>query len=186
MCREHPRHRTVDEIVAKVWLIGRSYSAAIERRRDAKGTGDDFYEKEVGPQMQSQPIDSWLGMVQDNDIPGSPATIVVHKKLTDLFREITGLEKRSLASKYLHLHKPNAFFIYDSRARQSIVKLVPRIADIAELDADEFDPEYRDFVRRCTWLRDHIRQTLGVELTPREIDSRVLTIGDDVRPGSDG
>lgn len=34
MCRKYPNHGKEDEIIAKVWLIGCSYSAAIERRRN--------------------------------------------------------------------------------------------------------------------------------------------------------
>jgi hypothetical protein len=33
LCQAHPRHDHSDAIVAKVWLIGRSYAAAIERER---------------------------------------------------------------------------------------------------------------------------------------------------------
>ena len=32
MCRESPLHEDPDVVVGKVWLIGRSYAAAIERR----------------------------------------------------------------------------------------------------------------------------------------------------------
>ena len=178
MCRAHPEHSHDGEIVAKVWLIGRSYAASIERRRNAKHIGDDFYEAVVAPTMRNQPIDLWLGSIQQTDKSGSAKTVAIHKKLTDLFYSITDLEKRSLASKYLHFHKPEAFFIYDSRARQSITKVVPRLKEIPELETDEFDPEYRDFVRRCVWLRDNIQKTLGTELTPREIDKLLLMITD--------
>ena len=179
MCRAHPGHSEDDEIVAKIWLIGRSYAASIERRRNAKHIGDDFYEAVVAPTMRNQPIDLWLGSIQQTDKSGSAKTVVIHKKLMDLFHSITDLEKRSLASKYLHFHKPDAFFIYDSRARQSITKIVPRLNEIPELETDEFDPEYRDFVRRCVWLRDNVQKTLGTGLTPRAIDKLLLMITDD-------
>jgi hypothetical protein len=39
LCQDHPGHDHGDAIVAKVWLIGRSYAAAIERRKNAKDTG---------------------------------------------------------------------------------------------------------------------------------------------------
>jgi hypothetical protein len=43
LCRKHPSHKTADEILAKVWLIGRSYAASIERRKNVKETvGRDF------------------------------------------------------------------------------------------------------------------------------------------------
>ena len=32
MCRDHPGHTDTDVISGKMWLIGRAYSAAIERR----------------------------------------------------------------------------------------------------------------------------------------------------------
>lgn len=83
-----------------------------------------------------------------------------------------------MASKYIYFYKPEAFFIYDSRARQSITKVVPQLKEILELETDEFDHEYRDFVRRCVWLRDNILKTLGTELTPREIDKLLLMITD--------
>jgi hypothetical protein len=178
MCRVHPGHSKDDEIVAKVCIIGRTYAASIERRRNTKNTGDNFYEAVVAPAMRKHPIDSWLTSIKKTDTPGSVKTIVIHKRLMDLFRSITDLDKRSLASKYLHFHKPYAFFIYDSRTRQSITKVVPRLNEIPELEADAFDIEYRDFVRRCVWLRDNVLKTLGTELTPREIDKLLLMITD--------
>jgi len=35
LCSEHPDHEDVLQVVAKLWLIGRAYSAAIERRPTA-------------------------------------------------------------------------------------------------------------------------------------------------------
>ncbi len=179
MCQTYPGHTEHDAIIAKICLIGRSYAAAIERRKNAKHIGDDFYETVVAPTMRSQPIDLWLDSIQSADKSGCVRTVVIHRKLMDLFQSITDLEKRSLAAKYLHFHKPNAFFIYDSRARQSITKVVPRLNEIPELKADEYDPEYKDFVRRCVWLRDHVQKSLGAELTPREIDKLLLMIAND-------
>ncbi len=122
---KHSGHCKADEIVAKIWLIGRSYAASIERRRNATRAGDRFYEETVAPAMRESGIDSWLASVPRHGQPGSPESVEVHKMLTDLFRSVTGLNKRSLASKYLHFHNPDAFYIYDSRARQAITKVVP-------------------------------------------------------------
>jgi hypothetical protein len=33
MCEKYPGHDEDNEIIAKIWLIGRSYAAAIERRK---------------------------------------------------------------------------------------------------------------------------------------------------------
>jgi hypothetical protein len=179
LCQSHPEHTRDDEIVAKIWLIGRSYAASIERRKNAMGgNGDNFYESVVAPAMRESNIDSWLSSIPMTDECGGAKSIEVHKMLLDLFHSITDLEKRSLASKYLHFHKPKAFFIYDSRARHSITKVVPRLNQISAIAADSFDPEYRDFVRRCVWLRNHIHKTLKETLAPREIDKLLLMIAD--------
>ena len=51
MCEEEPEHKQIDVIVGKIWLIGRSYAAAIERRKNAVVVGDDFYYDVVAPKM---------------------------------------------------------------------------------------------------------------------------------------
>lgn len=174
LCDTHPGHKTSAEIIAKIWLIGRSYAASIERRRNANQFGDGFYEATVVPTIKKSGLDKWLMSVSSDDVPN---TIVVHKKLMDLFASITGgLEKRSLASKYLHFHRPDAFFIYDSRAKRAITKVVPRLNHLPNISAALYDREYRDFVRRCAWLRDEILSTHGVVLSPREIDKLLLAM----------
>lgn len=179
LCKSHPAHKTDVEIVAKVWLIGRSYAASIERRKNPEQLGDDFYKKIVAPTIKASGIDSWIASVMNTDIPGSPITISVHKRLTDLFESITGLGKRSLASKYLHFHVPELFYIYDSRARKAIIKVTPRLNAIPDVSTDRFDREYKDFVRRCVWLREDIHAKHGTYHTPREIDTLLLRIADD-------
>jgi hypothetical protein len=59
LCDDHPGHTANNAIIAKVWLIGRSYAAAIERRRE-KGefSGDEFYVKHVAPCIRSSDIDA--------------------------------------------------------------------------------------------------------------------------------
>lgn len=96
--------------------------------------------------------------------------------MTDLFAALTNLNKRSLASKYLHFHRPNLFYLYDSRAAWAIKQVTPRLSSISHLEVDEHDWTYRDFVRRCVWLRARVQETLSIFLTPREIDKILLTI----------
>lgn len=51
MCSNNPYHNQSDIIVGKIWIIGRSYAAAIERRKNASNTNDDFYYDVVAPKM---------------------------------------------------------------------------------------------------------------------------------------
>ena len=115
MCNEYPNHNKEDEIIGKIWIIGRSYAAAIERRKNAdEYYGDDFYFDAVAPKMLEigKELDERLSKL--NKSKGSIADEIreilsLHKFLMDAFFEMTGLEKRSLASKYLHFHCSEKF-----------------------------------------------------------------------------
>ena len=180
MCEEKPEHTQIDVIVGKIWLIGRSYAAAIERRKNAVDAGDDFYYEVVGPKLLEigPELDDRIAKLQKSKglIAGDVEEILkTHKYLMDTFYELTGLEKRSLASKYLHFHCPEKFFIYDSRARAGIGKLVKR-PDKGRLSGiTSYDTEYGDFVCRMLELQAYLYEQLGINELPRKLDSFLLT-----------
>jgi hypothetical protein len=184
LCQDNPKHNIDAAIIAKVWLIGRSYAAAIERRKNAEETSDGFYEITVVKKIKTSGLDNWL-----NNLPSQilnpwhelGAVITVHKRLMDLYFDLTGLEKRSLASKYLHFHRPDLFFIYDSRAKEAVMKITPRPNEIKDITAEDSDSEYHIFCRRCQYLRDSITERFSVTLTPRQIDKILLRITDKIR-----
>jgi hypothetical protein len=118
-CASNPRHEEVPVVLAKVWLIGRAYAAAIERRRNKIDQNDDFYVNEVAPIIIESSIDTWISAAahfKEPDSSSQHAVLTAHANLTALFKQITNLEKRSLASKYLHFHLPKVVYIFDSRA----------------------------------------------------------------------
>ena len=43
LCQENFYHQDDQKILSKVWLIGRAYSAAIERRKNKDTINDNFY-----------------------------------------------------------------------------------------------------------------------------------------------
>ena len=59
LCRSHPAHDDESVVIAKMLLIGRAYSAAIERRKNKEqGAGTDtFYVETVGPMLRKSKID---------------------------------------------------------------------------------------------------------------------------------
>src|SRR6266576_2399763 len=106
MCAERPEHTDIDVIASKIWLIGRAYSAAIERKVRVK-KGEDFYHQIVAPRIRDSRVDEWIKSVSDIDrltTYNLALSLSCHKKLTDLFATLTSFQKRSLASKYLHFH----------------------------------------------------------------------------------
>lgn len=179
LCSSHPHHKTRQEVIVKVWLIGRSYSAAIERRKskNSDSPGDLFYEDKVAPAIINSKIDVWFTLLKNERTPEN--AIATHCKLTALFYEITKLEKRSLASKYLHFHFRDLFFIYDSRSVAAIRKVTPSSEKYLQgFSLKEFDKEYANFFRRCLWLQKALRHQYGRELSPRDLDKILLYVAD--------
>lgn len=187
LCQDHPKHVRDDAIVAKVWLIGRSYAAAIERRREVEDTSDNFYQTIVIEKIKNSNLDQWLAALPkrmtDPSTELSPI-ITVHKRLTNIFSAMTGLKKRSLASKYLHFHRPDLFFIYDSRTKQAINKITPSLNRIKNITAEEKDSEYHSFCRRAQCMRESINKQFNKNLNPRQLDKILLRIRDKIKKSS--
>lgn len=179
LCRKHPKHKDDKEIIAKVWIIGRTYAAAIERSKSrGKFKGNDFYVDCVAKCIRKSHIDEWFSSLKDIrslDHDTLKPILKVHCKVTNLFEDISEQEKRSLASKYLHFHFPKLFFLYDSRTKNAIKKLSNIIGRAGRFDGCA-DNEYRKFCEKCLKLRDHIKEQFGKTLKPRELDKLLLDL----------
>ncbi len=178
LCRAHPTHADGPAVIAKMWLIGRSYAAAIERRRDRAAGKDDFYIEVVAPQIVASPIDQWLLQLAEFSHPSVdslPPILRTHAQVTKLFDQISGLEKRSLASKYLHFHLPHLFYIFDKRAVTAMRKLTDLVGR-AHVPPEEADLEYGKFALKCLRLQDHIAEAFGITMVPRDLDKLLLRL----------
>lgn len=176
MCKKYPHHDDTDIIVSKIWLIGRSYAAAIERRRNTKDEeiSEDFMYNKVAPALKrrAKKLDRMIDELNalEGDYKDNAKTVLeLHKYLTDIFEDITGLEKRSLASKYLHFHCPDKVLIYDNRAKEA-ARMTVHHPDVNPKWKNKYDEQYADFYARIIAMVDEI----GTHPTPREIDSFLL------------
>lgn len=180
LCAEHPDHNDKHCIVAKVWLIGRSYAAAIERRRNKKDiSSDDFYYDVVAPEMLKigKKLDTRIEKIKtfpSIDTDNLPYILETHNKLMTLFCDLTKLEKRSLASKYLHFHCPNAFYIYDSRANTALKQFIKKDKETPVIKDGKFDKEYKFFCLRMLELQNYCTEETGEIPTPRKLDGFLL------------
>lgn len=195
MCRKYPYHTDESEIIAKVWLIGRSYAVSIERskkRKEEKASGqvsDDFYADTIAPYFKGG-FDKEISEARGLDILTDKNLCVileVHKKTVDFISRITGDDKRSFASKYLHFHFPNLFFIYDSRASKAIkdifkeingdeeeVKEIIKIKEIIK-KCRNYDKIYADFFIKCFLFQKFCEnEKNNVPLTMRQVDSFLI------------
>lgn len=178
LCRTYPTHASDAAVIAKVWLIGRSYAAAIERRRERPEGDDDFYIDVVAPQIVASPIDQWLQQLAEFSHPNAdslPHILRTHAQVTTLFGQISGLEKRSLASKYLHFHLPHLFYIYDTRAVKAMRKFSGLVGRARGTPADT-DLEYGKFALKCLRLQDHVTHMFGITMLPRGLDNLLLRL----------
>ena len=182
MCAKNPLHDDANVIVGKLWLIGRSYAAAIERRKNisVSNRDEDFYYDTVAPKMLSigKELDERISKLKDASVLCDchlDCVLSTHKFLMDAFYEITDLEKRSLASKYLHFHCPSMFYIYDSRASQAIRKKVTLDKQRASAHYPcGCDVEYANFCVRMLELQEFCEKQFGKTLMPRELDDFLL------------
>ncbi|MGQ0578153.1 MAG: hypothetical protein ACT4PQ_04490, partial [Betaproteobacteria bacterium] len=93
------------------------------------------------------------------------------------FSEISDLEKRSLASKYLHFHVPKLFFIYDSRAVEAMREFSDVLPRAGRTDGTG-DNEYRKFAEKCSALGAHCTNEFGLCPLPRQIDNLLLKVNE--------
>jgi hypothetical protein len=179
LCQRYPRHTVDSEIIAKIWLIGRAYSASIERGRgkaaDSGLSNDRFYAEAVPKALRASRLDEKLGALaklKETKESNVGPVLDAHTHLVHVFQGLTNKSKRSLASKYLHFHRPDLFFIYDSRAVQGIRALgIPARALDVPPSADR---EYARFVGAAIGVREYVRSELRRRLSPRELDRLLL------------
>lgn len=181
MCAQEPYHNKKDVIIGKLWLIGRSYSAALERRKTGDGCDStEFYADVVAPKMLEigDELDRRIGVLKEYDRltdDNLDSLLSTHMFLTDVFNQLTKLDKRSLASKYLHFHSPNAVYIYDSRASNAIRKVVRKNKyQLYKHYSCGCDTIYADFCVRALNLQELVSQKYGRILSCREIDDFLL------------
>lgn len=183
MCKENPKHENEHVIVAKIWLIGRSYAAAIERTEKAREANDFYYEKVVPKVSEIKGgLDSRIAELNNGEKyerlsrDNLDKALEAHNFLMKEFNKITGKDNRSLVSKYLHFHCPSMFYIYDSRAVYAMEKLGIGKERLNKRDPrkHKYDKKYVTFCDNALDLQEYIEKEHGQKVTPRDIDNFLL------------
>ncbi len=183
LCKEHMEHNNDHIIVAKIWLIGRSYAAAIERRKNTDDNANDFYYDVVAPKMKEKgkELDERIKTINEYDktLDEDKIKYIIktHAFLMNIFRGISGQNKRSLASKYLHFHCPDYFFIYDSRATSHIGTYATKDSNIfnkvtKDMKEEDYDVEYCNYYLKSFQISKYAKEC-HIDLSPRDIDNIV-------------
>lgn len=187
LCSKYPDHRNPEEIVAKVLMIGRIYAVALERIKTKLRINDDFYLEAIVPLFQRSNLDQRLGTLRGKSLSDQQVfeeTLQVHSYLIKLIGGLESderyLKKRSFASKYLHFHLPDLFFIYDSRAQNAMTlfnfKPSHQIKELVK--RYDLDEPYAQFAERCIKLKKWLVNQ-DLYLNNREVDNLLLYIGNE-------
>lgn len=193
MCARYPRHIDESEVLARVWLIGRSYAVSIERNGTEKmvlktKVSDDFFVGVAKIFIQGN-FDVFLYKlkgIKSLNRKNIPIILKVHKEAMKFIHEnITGDDRRSFVSKYLHFHFRNLFFIYDLRADEAIKDIFSKCEHskkyfrdfskdiLGNLD-NKYDEAYANFFIRCFALSEFLRKKCRFPRSPREIDNYLV------------
>lgn len=186
MCKKAPKHEIEEEVFMKLILIGRTYAASVERRKTKENgeTTENFYKEKVIPAMINSRLDlnlKKLRSMKEDSKKRVNLVLETHGYLTSIFKEITGDEKRSFCSKYLHFHLPDLFFIYDSRAEKGLKKFVSGFPEYAKevFQVPNVDEKYAKFFMKCYSINNHFRnRNIFIPMNPRVMDNMLLKVAD--------
>jgi len=181
MCKDNPEHSDAGVIASKIWIIGRAYSASLERHMHEKVDSTEAFLL-AGAELQGRDIDEHLDSARTQNLTFRTApsyALRVHKIVLEKLRKIARRDARPFCSKYLHFHNENLFPIFDSRAWKAIKKIAPHGSTLPAIDCDfEPDSEYADFAKRIVWLQWKVELEFGVYMSLRQIDHLLLNIYD--------
>lgn len=177
MCRKYPTHNEKKYIIDKVWLIGRSYAAALERIKNKQNDKSRFYENFAKTNFKRfKKIDNEINELKKsrkfNKIDREKAILKLHNNLVKIYKNTTELNKISLASKYLHFHLPKLFYIYDSRAKTAINEIIGRIKKSQKILQQNSD--YANFVNKIDVFKKKLKFITKNSFSPRQIDIILL------------
>jgi hypothetical protein len=132
---------------------------------------DDFSPEYAAHRLGRADVDRWFGGLATAEKLDVALLLEVHKHMMRVFDDLGEVEARSLASKYLHFHFPELFFVFDSRVEAAAIALGE--GECGYLALYEHDPVYGRYYACARKLVDKMAPLVGRRLSPRELD-RVL------------
>jgi hypothetical protein len=192
LCAKYPTHTDPSQIVAKTWLIGRTYSVALERRKGATESNEVYYREKIPHVFKDSKLDQWLSalpvdkgltssLIQLDEIVQVHTKLVAHLKANlGSIESNGGLNRTSFCSKYLHFHRPLLFPIYDARAVQGLSILLKRHSQLQYLRiTTPYTAKYARFCETITAVLKVLNQGISKPLTLRQIDNLLLQLAED-------
>ncbi len=164
LCFMH-RHHFHDQLVAdKLRMLVRVCA-------DRGITMAGFSPESVAHRLGRAGVDRWFGGLATAEQLDVALLLEVHKRMMEVFDDVGVAEARSLASKYLHFHFPELYYVHDSRVEAAALALGQ--GECGFLALADHDSAYGRFYACARKLAERMRPLVGRRLSPRELD-RVL------------
>lgn len=180
----HPSNIDRPQIIGKLMLIGRTYSASVERRKTRGHVKDERQALEVviaaAEAIAVSRCSKLLDTIGVNDRlthDRLPEAVAIHLELCEALTVANNRENSSLASKYLHFHRPEFFPIVDSYVREGWSWVMDEL-DQSYKGWRVFGKveRYKDWSARVLDLRDLMEDSLCETVSLRQIDNYLLSI----------
>lgn len=129
---------------------------------------DEFSPELVAHRLGQSGVDHWFGSLATAEHLEPSLAFEVHKRVMDVLSDVPLEQARSLASKYLHYHFPDLFYIHDVGLETAASALGE--GECGYLARTEHDPVYGAFFACCRKLAEKLAPLSGHRLSPRELD----------------
>jgi len=167
------------QVRAKIWLIGRAYAASLERGNIGQnGTREKLYEKVINRYCHSNELNNYFRKFKNKKYNAlrKEDTKDIMKLFnilaTKIFKEKEN--KYSLASKYLHFHFPESFFIYDSISNRQVTHLCSQLGRKGRLEGNNV---YEKYFNKCVYLIKELEGKYKLKLNkPTKYKTRNLDV----------
>lgn len=179
-----PSNSDQAQIIGKLMLIGRTYSASVERRKTQGHIKDERQALEVIieaadaiAQSRCSAMLESIGMQDKLTYERLPEVVAIHLELCRALGKANNRENSSLASKYFHFHRPEFFPIVDSYVREGWSWVMGELGHsyrgwrvFGKVD------RYGDWCTRVLDLRKMMDSGLEGGASLRQIDNYLLSI----------
>lgn len=180
----HPSNIDRPQIIGKLMLVGRTYSASVERRKTQGHIKDERQALEVIiAAAEAIAVSKCAKLLDDVGLNDKltddrlPEAVAIHLELCQALATANNRENSSLASKYLHFHRPEFFPIVDSYVREGWSWVMDELGHsykgwrvFGKVD------RYNDWCTRVLELRSLMEKSLCHTVSLRQIDNYLLSI----------
>lgn len=164
LCFLHRQHFRTEIVAEKLRMI---LGLCADHGLDGSGLSPELSAHRLG----RSDVDRWFAGLATAERIDPALVFETHKRVMDVFDDLPPRQAASLASKYLHFHFPDLFYLYDSRVEAAALDLGR--GEWGYLAWSEHDPDYARFFACCRKLAEALEPLAGHRPNPGELD-RIL------------